>query len=407
MSTEPNVLALDETAYSARVRNGMTALVLYSLAHFFIDLYSSAVGAFQPVLVDKLHFTLTQAGILGGVMVFSGSFVQPAYGYLSDRYHSRLFSALAPAVAGVFIASLGLAWNFWVAAALIFAGGVGIASFHPQASARATLGIGTHRGRWMAVFISSGSLGLAIGPTFFTSVMQWVGMQRTWLAAIPGVLVTLFLLVFMRAPERTESASRRKFELEPLRAVWRPLLILHVLVVLRSAVQISFGQFLPLYLYRERGFTLLQASVALGAYQVAGALGGFLGGHLTDRFGGRSVIMFSMLASVPFLALFFFGQGVAAIVGLVLGGLTLLFTIPVNVVMAQELAPAQAGTVSALMMGFAWGIAGLIFIPLIGWASDRLTMQTTMSWLIVFPLIGFFLTLKLPSKPRMHANIGE
>jgi hypothetical protein len=36
-----------------------------------------------------------------------------------------------------------------------------------------------------------------------------------------------------------------------------------------------------------------------------------------------------------------------------------------------------------------------------------LTMQTTMSWLIVFPLIGFFLTLKLPSKPRMHANIGE
>src|SRR5262249_21431103 len=121
-------------APATRARAASLGFVLYCLAHFFIDLYSSAVGAFQPLLVDKLHFNLTQAGILGGIMVFSGSFVQPAYGYLSDRFHSRMFSALAPAVAGVFIASLGLAYNFWTAAILIFLGGIGIASFHPQAS---------------------------------------------------------------------------------------------------------------------------------------------------------------------------------------------------------------------------------------------------------------------------------
>src|SRR5579864_9440226 len=110
-----------------RISAGMLALVLYSLGHFFIDLYSSAVGAFQPVLVDRLHFSLTQAGILGGVMVFSGSFVQPAYGYLSDRFHSRMFSVLAPAVAGVFISLLGLSWNFASAAVLVVLGGAGIA----------------------------------------------------------------------------------------------------------------------------------------------------------------------------------------------------------------------------------------------------------------------------------------
>lgn len=140
MGAQSSVLTFDDT-HSRRVRNGMTALVLYSLGHFFIDLYSSAVGAFQPLLVDRLHFSLTQAGLLGAVMTFSGSFVQPAYGYLSDRYHSRMFSALAPAVAGIFIASIGLGWDFKSVAALIFLGGIGIASFHPQASARATLGM--------------------------------------------------------------------------------------------------------------------------------------------------------------------------------------------------------------------------------------------------------------------------
>ncbi len=404
MGAESHVLTF-ETAKNRRVQTGMAALVLYSLGHFFIDMYSSAVGAFQPLLVERLHFTLTQAGVLGAVMVFSGSFVQPAYGYLSDRFHSRLFSALAPAVAGMFIASLGLAWSFQAAASLIFLGGVGIASFHPQASARATLGMSANRGRWMAVFISSGSLGLAVGPLYFTSIVQWAGMRHSYIGAVPGVLITIFLLVYMRQPEHIDPSRRSKFDLAALHGVWKPLAILCALVVLRSAVQMVFGQFLPLYLHRERGFTLQQASGALSMFQAAGALGGFLGGHCSDRFGGRRVIMASMLGSAPCLALFFFGHGIAAMAGLLMSGLVLLFTIPVNVHMAQELAPSQAGTVSALMMGFAWGLAGLMFVPAIGFASDRLTMHTAMSGLMVLPLIGFALTFKLPRHhPAHHAR---
>ncbi len=383
------------TIENARVRTGMLGLVLFCAGHFFVDLYSAAMGAFQPLFVERLHFSLKQAGLLGGIMVFSGSFVQPAYGYLSDRFHSRMFSALAPAVAGIFISCLGLATNVRVAAALIFLGGAGIASFHPQASARATLGIESNRGRWMAVFISSGSLGLALGPTFFTWITQSMGMERSYVGALPGVLVTVAMIVWMRAPAR-EPRAQKGFDLEPLRAVKGPLILLGILVLLRSGIQIVFGQFLPLYLIKERAFTPYAAAGALSMFQAAGALGGFLGGHYTDRFGGRRVILWSMVASVPFLAMFFFGHGVLSMIGLGVGGLILLFTVPVNVLMGQELAPKAAGTVSALMMGFAWGLAGLLFVPLIGALSDRLSMQTTMSAMVAFPVIGIFIALKLP-----------
>jgi FSR family fosmidomycin resistance protein-like MFS transporter len=309
-----------------------------------------------------------------------------------------MFSALAPGVAGFFISLLGLAWNFWTAATLILVGAAGIASFHPQATARATLGIAENRGRWMAVFISSGTLGLAVGPMYFTSVVQRAGMSHSYVAGIPGVIVTLFLIFWLRQPAHLENAARQKFDFAPLRAEWKALLLLHWIVVLRSAVQIVFGQFLPLYLHRTRGYSLLAASAALSMYQVAGALGGFAGGHMQDRFGGRRVNLFSMISSVPFLLLFFFATGMWSMVGLALGGLLLLFTVPVNVVMAQELVPSQAGTVSSLMMGFAWGLAGLVFIPTVGWVSDHLSMQVAMSSLAVFPLIGFFLTLKLPKE---------
>ena len=81
-----------------------------------------------------------------------------------------------------------------------------------------------------------------------------------------------------------------------------------------------------------------------------------------------------------------------------LGGLVLLFTIPVNVVMAQELVPSQAGTVSALMMGFAWGMAGLIFIPLTGWVADHSSLHVALAAQTVLPPLGFLLTFLLPKR---------
>jgi MFS transporter, FSR family, fosmidomycin resistance protein len=378
------------------VRAGFLGLILFSLGHFFIDLYSAALGTFQPVLGDKLGLSLTQAGILGGLSVLSASVMQPAYGYLSDRFHSRLFTALAPAVAGIFISALGIAPGFGWLVALVLLSGCGVASFHPQASSRATLGLAGNRGKWMAIFISAGTLGLAAGPVYFSTFFSWIGPERTYWAALPGVLITVMLLVFLPDPRRPAAHLRKHFDWQPLRAVWKPLTILYFLVFIRSIIQIVFGQFLPLYLHRERGFGVTAASYSLTLYLAAGAIGGFVGGHLSDRFGGRRVILISMAGCLPFLALFFLTSGVVSLIGLALTGLLLLFTIPVNVVMAQELVPSQAGTVSALMMGFAWGMAGLIFIPITGWLGDHFTLHNALFLLGLFPVIGIFLTLKLP-----------
>jgi FSR family fosmidomycin resistance protein-like MFS transporter len=84
--------------------------------------------------------------------------------------------------------------------------------------------------------------------------------------------------------------------------------------------------------------------------------------------------------------------------GLALGGLLLLFTIPVNLLMGQRLVPGQAGTVSALLMGFAWGSAGLIFIPLTGVVADYYGLHTALAMVSGLPLAGWFLARTLPEK---------
>ncbi len=377
------------------VPRGLLPLILFCFGHFFVDLYSAGLGVLQPLLLERFGLNFTQAGILGGALVFSSSVMQPAYGYLSDRFHSRMFTALAPAVAGFFMSTLGWAPGYWGLLAMVVLGGCGMASFHPQAAANAVAGVTVNRARAMAVFICSGSLGMAAGPAFFSALTAGGGLTRAAWGALPGLVMAVLLIAFMPPPvllPRREAG----FNWEPLRAVWKPMTILYMLVFIRSIVQINFSQFLPLYLHTQRGYSLRAASLSLTLYLLGGTLGSFAGGHLADRFGGRRVILASMIGSVPFLVLFLFTKGAASAAGLFLGGVVLLFTLPVNVVMAQELAPTQTGTVSALMMGFAWGTAGFIFIPLTGWVSDTFSMQTAFSTMIFFPVAGWLLALKLP-----------
>src|SRR5258706_1310460 len=144
MSSHAPTLELDAAEAS---RPLVPPFLLFSSAHFLIDLYAIALGLLLPILIVQYGLTLTQAGVLGAVLVFSSSMMQPVYGYLSDRYHTRLFTALAPAVAGIFISSLGLASGYWGLLAMVWLGGAGMGSFHPQATADATRGIQVNRGR--------------------------------------------------------------------------------------------------------------------------------------------------------------------------------------------------------------------------------------------------------------------
>jgi len=371
-------------------------LALLAVGHFFIDLYSSALGALQPLLVARYSLSLLQAGTLGGVLSFSSSVMQPLYGYLSDRLHSRVFTVLSPFLAGLFISALGLATGFPTLLAMVFLGGVGIAAFHPQGTAHAAAVWSRRRGLGMAIFITSGTVGLALGPAYFSVLTTWLGLENAYWGALPGLAMTLVLFAALPAPPRRERPAGH-FDLAPLRRAWKPLTVLYFLVVIRSVVQVVFAQFLPLYFHRERGFDVSTASYVLTLFLAGGALGGFLGGNLADRFGGKRVIAFSMIASVPFLVLFMTTRGMLSLAALFVGGLILLFTVPVNVVMGQELVPGQSGTVSALMMGFAWGMAGLVCIPLFGWTADQVGLHAALWGVVLLPLAGFALATKLPA----------
>lgn len=63
---------------------------------------------------------------------------------------------------------------------------------------------------------------------------------------------------------------------------------------------------------------------------------------------------------------------------LALAGLFLFSSTPVGIVAAQDILPGKTGLVSGIVMGMAWGIAGLTLMPA-GWLADRFGLISVMT----------------------------
>ena len=368
-------------------------LGLLTFGHLTIDSYSSFFTPLLPVLVPKLHLSLALVGTLVALASLSSSFSQPLFGLVSDRLTRPWFVVFGPVTAAVFMSGLGLAPSFAALAGLLMLAGLGVAAFHPQAAALAAESA-PRRGMAMAIFVTGGTLGVALGPMFAVGIVTTFGLSHTWLAVFPGLVVTgFFLASFSKIPTRRLSA-RGTPPLRDLRPVLRPLSLLYVATVSRSAVASGFSTFLPLYL-TGRGYTLSQSGVIVSLYLLLGALGGFFGGWLSERIGGRRVIISSFVASAPLFLAFLFLPDRAGILCLIAGAFVLQASLPVNVVLGQELSPEHSSTISSLLMGAAWGVGAMLIGP-IGALADHQGLHVALGSLCGILLLGLVCAVMLP-----------
>jgi FSR family fosmidomycin resistance protein-like MFS transporter len=252
----------------------------------------------------------------------------------------------------------------------------------------------------MSFHITGGSLGFSLGPLIFAPFAERYGLHWTPLLMIPSLAA--LALVLPRIPPIETLGERGELSgflaLLPYR---KPLTLLYLVVVTRTLVALSFATFMPVMLTR-RGMSLTDTGIAIGVYFFVSSIGGFLGGPLADRWGPRSVIVWSLVLAVPFLALAPMLTGWAFVAVVSLGGFLLQSTLPVNVTFGQMIAPISAATVSSLMMGFAWGTGGLA-VPLVGMLADRIGIEHTLVAMAFLPLASAMLAMPLPGGRLRHA----
>lgn len=383
-------------------------MTLLSLGHFVTDAYSSFLLPLLPLLTLRLHLSPAQAGLLIPTMMITSSLLQPVFGMISDRYLKRAMSVYGPLIAAVFVSLIGLAQSLPELLACIIIGGIGIGAFHPQSAAIVSGASPDRRATTMSIFSSAGTVGFALGPVLITTIVAEYGLSKSYYAMVFGVAVWMLLLRYCPPLD-----ARRSADAEPLRtalrAVWAPLLLLYLAVVVRSAVHVSIQTYLP-FLLTGQGMDLRAIGWVLSSFIFFGGIGGLFGGTLADRWGARRVSIISLAVSAPLLSTAMLVSGPASYLLLAVGGTFLNIGVPINVVMAQRLVPGGTSTVSALMMGFGWGM-GALLTPVAGALSSPLGFAGALMLVGLLPLVSAVLLLRYPGDGARRVSetrrIGE
>jgi len=380
------------------------AILAIALVHFTGDFYSSFSNPLFPVFVEKLGLSLTQIGIIAGTSRFLAFVVQPSVGYMADRYQTRFFIFGGLFLSVVFIPLAGIAPSFWILLFCIALGSIGSSMYHPSLAGMVPLFAGQKVGFYMSIFNTGGTFAFGVGPIFVTAYVAAFGLETLPVSMAIGLAVMIYIFYTVPVPQ-SEGLRHLGFfgaVREALGSVWKSILLIWLVMVIRAIVGQSFLTFIPV-LFVQQGYTLTSTGILFAFLIVTGALSGIVAGHFADKIGYKPIFFLTHALMTPVLILFLYLAGVWVYLGAALAGFFLMATMPLGVAMAQELAPQGRSMVASLMMGLAFGLGGLVS-PLVGKLADLFTIHTVLFWVSFVPLATLVPIYFFPEIKRQDLN---
>lgn len=381
-------------------------LFAISFAHLINDTIQSLLPALYPIIKESFSLNFTQIGLISLTFQMTAAFLQPVVGLVTDYKPMpySLVSGMALTCVGVLLLASAPSYAVLVLAAGCI--GLGSAIFHPESSRVARMAAGKKRGLAQSLFQVGGNAGSSIGPLLAAFVIVVIGQSGiAWFSVIPlvGMIILWRVGRWYSAHARAQSAGRATSAVERSQIDSRTKLIATVLVLLllifsKQFYMASLTNYYTFYLIKVFGVAVPTAQIYLFFYLFSIAVGTLFGGWLSDHFGRKAVIWFSILGALPFtLALphvDLFWTGVLTF----LIGMIMASSLSVIVVFAQDLIPGKIGLVSGLFLGFGFGMGGLGAVFL-----GRLADQTSLEF--VYLICSFLPSLGLVA--AFLPNVGR
>ena len=381
-------------AVSQSATRHATAIALAVTAgHFINDAYGAMLTPLTPALQSKYGVSIAAVTLLASVYSLTSSVLQPLLGIIGERLDRRYAAALGPLMTGLGLTLMGFVPWFGALVLLVAVAGFGSGFFHPAGAAYvAQHSPPSKRGLWASLFSAGGTGGMALGPVF-----AGVGLTHLPWFALIGVAVAA--LTFAVTPPGTQKA--RRVGLAEYVGIFRgPLVWLWGMAVLRSLASMGYNAMLP-FILPGRGYDDGEVGITLAVFAVASAIGGIIGGRLSDRYGRTPVLRGAILSTIPFFAALILSSPgdwwfypLTFVVGAAVNA-----SIPVGVVTAQEYAPGHVAVASSIMMGFSWGFAGLL-VFLVGALADATSPTTAALCALALLIPSAVIATRLPEPKR-------
>lgn len=342
------------------------------LTYLSVYMVRISVPPLSPFILDELHLSNTEIGLLVSAAALGYSLFQVPAGWLIDRVGIRRMLFAGTFAAGAVIVAMYFVQNLQDAAIILFLGGLGCGCF-PAVATKAIL-------QWFPVNERGTVIGLhqtsiTVAGIITAILLPLLAVSFGWrfgFLAVGGISMAAAVIAsifYKDAPDTLAIKNPKESGPTNWKLIREVLLDRNILLVSVScigfmAVDYSLTTYLIIFLKDSVGLTVTVAGVFLALTNVGGVFGKLFFGTLSDRVLGGS-------RRKPLL---------------VAGGITLVMTI-----VMQVIAPGASYWVIALafaVFGFAaigWGGLNLI---LVSEFSRKEYMGLAMGYSLMILMIG-------------------
>jgi FSR family fosmidomycin resistance protein-like MFS transporter len=378
------------------LRNGK--LLTLMLGHLTVDSYVGVIPVLYPVLIGRFQLSLATVGLVSLAYGGTAAISQPLFGVIADRFGTRL-TGVALGWTALTFALIGFVPTFPLLLVVACLSGLGSGAFHPFGAldVRALLPA-WKRSFGMSVYVTAGTVGVAIGPLVGIVLFGALGIHGTGLLVIPGLAAGLYLLWRMRAavPPVAHASRAAAGQAVPVLAL---AMVIGVMMS-RSWTVGAFQAFTPTW-YAQLGYGPEFYGPLVTTFVLASAVGTVGCGSLADRYGRRTVILGTLVLSAPAILLYTLFPGPWAFVTAILIGFLAASTAPLMLLMAQQLMASRAGLASGLVMGLGF-VTGAIGVPINGAIADSIGLQRSLMTHVILVLATIVLAWFLPREDEME-----
>jgi len=245
-----------------------------------------------------------------------------------------------------------------------------------------------HWGKAIGIHDSAASLSIFSAPILITLGLQLLPWRRLLLfLGLPCLVFPIFFWKVSREPMQDHSRQGvRYIDLFRRRGTW----IMALLWMVSAASNLGGYSILPLYLIKERGMDFALANTLFGVSRVGGISVSILTGFLTDRYGYRRMLKWSILTTGLSTVLLALSSNLTQIlISLILQATFSLAFFPAGLAAISKLTPFSERSAvlgMTLALGVVLGTGGAPFI--LGLVADRFSFQVGIFWLGVLTTLS-------------------
>ncbi len=268
-------------------------LCCVSLAWFLILSGRYSISNLLPKIINDLNFSWTQAGIALTTMWLCYAITQFPAGIYSDIKGRKISILLAISVFSFSYLIVGFSVNYIMFfLALVFLG-IGTGGYPAVGISMITDIFKEKRGKALGVRDSAGSLayGVPILAAIIASYYNWRFFFFLW-SAVSFIGLYLFYMGTTESTELPDTVSVKERIIDGVSIFKNKSIQLMFIVNLFIAITwISYMSFFPAYLIVSKGFTEIQAAIALGILGIGGFILKPIIGSLSDKYNKKIIII--------------------------------------------------------------------------------------------------------------------